>query len=51
MRSIPNLTVIDPCDATEVTQATHAIADHDGPVYMRLLRGRCRHPGSGVVPV
>ena len=40
MRAIPNLTVIDPCDATEVTQATHAIAAHDGPVYMRLLRGQ-----------
>ena len=39
MRSIPNLTVIDPCDATEVAQATQAIADYDGPVYMRLLRG------------
>ncbi len=39
MRSIPNLTVIDPCDATEVAQATQVIADHDGPVYMRLLRG------------
>jgi transketolase len=40
MRSIPNLTVIDPCDATEVAQATEAIAVHDGPVYMRLLRGQ-----------
>jgi transketolase len=40
MCSIPNLTVIDPCDATEVEQATQAIADHDGPVYMRLLRGQ-----------
>ncbi len=40
MRSIPNLTVIDPCDATEVAQATQAIADYDGPVYMRLLRGQ-----------
>jgi transketolase len=39
MRSIPDLTVIDPCDATEITQATAAIAAHDGPVYMRLLRG------------
>lgn len=39
MRSIPGLTVIDPCDATEVAQATAAIAQHDGPVYMRLLRG------------
>lgn len=40
MRMIPGLAVIDPCDATEIAQATEAIADHDGPVYMRLLRGR-----------
>lgn len=39
MRMIPGLTVIDPCDATEIMAATAAIADHDGPVYMRLLRG------------
>ncbi len=39
MRMVPGLTVIDPCDATEIQQATAAIADHDGPVYMRLLRG------------
>ena len=39
MRSIPNLTVIDPCDAIEVAQATAAIAHYEGPVYMRLLRG------------
>ncbi len=40
MRAIPNLVVIDPCDATELTQAVRAIADYNGPVYMRLLRGR-----------
>jgi transketolase len=40
MRAMPNLTVIDPCDATEITQATATIADFDGPVYMRLLRGQ-----------
>ncbi|MCB9944734.1 MAG: transketolase family protein [Geminicoccaceae bacterium] len=40
MRGMPGLTVIDPCDATEIAQATHAIADHPGPVYMRLLRGQ-----------
>jgi transketolase len=38
-RAMPNLTVIDPCDALEIEQATPAIADHNGPVYMRLLRG------------
>lgn len=39
MRMIPGLTIIDPCDATEIEAATIAIADHPGPVYMRLLRG------------
>ena len=39
MRMIPGLVVIDPCDATEIAAATAAIADHRGPVYMRLLRG------------
>lgn len=38
-RGLPNMTLIDPCDATEIEQATHAIAAHQGPVYMRLLRG------------
>ena len=40
MRMIPGLVVIDPCDATEVAQVTRAAAEHDGPVYMRLLRGQ-----------
>ncbi|MFO1141790.1 MAG: transketolase C-terminal domain-containing protein [Amaricoccus sp.] len=39
MRMIPGLVLIDPCDATEIAAATEAIADHRGPVYMRLLRG------------
>ena len=39
MRSIPNMTVIDPCDALDTQQAVEAIADYKGPVYMRLLRG------------
>lgn len=40
MRAIPNMTVIDPCDALEIAQAVPAIAAHKGPVYMRLLRGQ-----------
>ncbi len=40
MRAVPGLTVIDPCDATEMAQATDAAARHDGPVYLRLLRGQ-----------
>ena len=39
-RGMPNLAIVDPCDATEIAQAVPAIADHPGPVYMRLLRGK-----------
>lgn len=39
-RGLPNLTIIDPCDAAEIEQAVPAIAAHRGPVYMRLLRGK-----------
>jgi transketolase len=39
-RAMPNLTIIDPCDALEIEQAVPAIAAHDGPVYLRLLRGQ-----------
>jgi len=39
MRGIPGMTIVDPCDALDIEQAVPQIADHDGPVYMRLLRG------------
>lgn len=39
MRAIPGLTVVDPCDALDIAQAVPQIAEHNGPVYMRLLRG------------
>ena len=38
-RGLPNLTIVDPCDAIDVAQAVPAITAHPGPVYMRLLRG------------
>lgn len=38
-RGIPGLTIVDPCDALDIEQAVPAIAEHKGPVYMRLLRG------------
>ena len=40
MRAMPGMMVIDPCDAHEIEQAVPAIAAHQGPVYMRLLRGQ-----------
>lgn len=38
-RAMPNMTVIDPCDAFEIQQMVPAIADYPGPVYTRILRG------------
>ena len=39
MRALPGMTVIDPADATELSAAINAAAEHDGPVYLRGLRG------------
>ena len=39
MRALPNMTVVDPADAIEIKQVVAAIADHPGPVYLRLKRG------------
>ena len=39
MRAIPGMTIVDPCDALDIEQAVPQIATHQGPVYMRLLRG------------
>jgi transketolase len=38
MRMLPNMTVIVPADFNQTKQATIAIADHDGPVYLRFGR-------------
>ncbi len=38
MRSMANLTVLSPSDPVTTRLATLAIADYDGPVYMRLGR-------------
>ena len=42
MRSIPDMTVIDPCDATEMRQVAELAADIPGTLYCRLLRNRSR---------
>ena len=58
MRAIPNMKVFQPCDARETRAVIRAIADIDGPCYVRL--GRCAvedvydediifEPGKGVV--
>ena len=38
MRLIPGMTVIVPADANEAKKATFALADFQGPAYMRLAR-------------
>jgi transketolase len=40
MRALPNMTVVSPSDAVETRQMVHAIAEIDGPVYMRLSRAK-----------
>src|SRR3954468_2977097 len=40
LRACPNLTIVDPCDSVDIEQAVPALADHDGPTYLRLLRGK-----------
>jgi transketolase len=39
MRAIPNMTVVDLADATEISKALPVIVDVPGPVYLRLKRG------------
>jgi len=38
MRMLPNLTVINPCDYNQTKAATIAVADYQGPVYLRFGR-------------
>ncbi len=38
MKMLPGMTVINPCDFNQTKAATIAIADHDGPVYLRFGR-------------
>lgn len=38
MKMLPGMTVINPCDYHQTKAATIAIADHNGPVYLRFGR-------------
>lgn len=38
MRSLPNMTVVAPCDYSETKRAVYAIARHKGAVYLRFSR-------------
>ncbi len=41
MRMLPNMTVIVPADYNQTRAATLAIADYQGPVYLRFGRPKC----------
>lgn len=38
MKMLPGMTVINPCDYNQTRAATIAIAEHEGPVYLRFGR-------------
>lgn len=38
VRAMPNLVVVAPADATEVKKILPLVAEHDGPVYVRISR-------------
>lgn len=38
MKMLPGMTVINPCDYNQTKAATLAIAEHEGPVYLRFGR-------------
>jgi transketolase len=50
MRSIPNMTIVEPADALEMHQALAAAVGHRGPVYFRLVRGDIGGPIPRVSP-
>ncbi|WP_108262938.1 transketolase family protein [Mangrovicoccus ximenensis] len=39
-RGLPNMTIIDPCDACDIAGMVPQLVAHPGPVYSRLLRGK-----------
>ncbi|ODR25193.1 transketolase family protein [Mycolicibacterium porcinum] len=39
-RGMPGLTIVDPCDSVDIEQAVPQLVEHEGPTYLRLLRGR-----------
>jgi transketolase len=38
LRALPNVSIVNPCDAVETERAVEYLVDHIGPVYLRLTR-------------
>jgi transketolase len=39
MRSVPNMSVVAPCDAEEMKRLMPQTVEHEGPLYIRLAKG------------
>ena len=50
MKMLPNMTVIHTCDFEQTRVATHAIAEHHGPVYFRFGRPKVPIITDGETP-
>ncbi|HWW82798.1 MAG TPA: transketolase C-terminal domain-containing protein, partial [Vicinamibacterales bacterium] len=50
MRAIPNMTIVAPCDAKEMTRLMPLTLDHRGPMYIRLGKGGDPIVSSDSVP-
>jgi transketolase len=50
MRALPNMTVLVPCDGIQTGKMTEAIAQYNGPVYMRTSRNDMNELTSPVSP-
>ncbi|MEC9135530.1 MAG: transketolase C-terminal domain-containing protein [Bacteroidota bacterium] len=50
MKMLPGMTVINPCDFNQTKVATMAIADHQGPVYLRFGRPKVPNFTSNDIP-
>ena len=38
LRALPNVAIVNPCDAVETERAVEYLLDHEGPVFLRLTR-------------
>lgn len=50
MKMLPGMTVINPCDYNQTYAATLAVAQHQGPVYLRFGRPKVPNFMPGEVP-
>jgi len=50
MRAVPNMTIVAPCDADEMKRFMPKTLSWDGPIYIRLAKGRDRIVSSDSAP-